>query len=287
MARIVVPTAEALLDKKLPVKGQPHAYVQLIDYTGGDLRVAQAAWVNETNKRGKNDAASQRRVIHQMMGEFPPHWSPFEQVALVFQIQLTIREMRQHGRHRATKTNEFSQRYFDVPEEFHEFAPEAFRTQSKSSHQGRSDMVVPMAEILIEKQKDYMREGFELYREMLAAGTAKEIARSHLPLATYTRIIWQIDLRNLFNYVQLRLDSHAQEEIRNLAAPIYQCAKAVAPICCAEFEENILYGKHLSRTEWTEVQAKLVRLEKLERFVGLSEEDSPKLADPIFGGVST
>jgi thymidylate synthase (FAD) len=130
--------------------------------------------------------------------------------------------------------------------------------QSKDNKQGRSAAVDP-------DEAEKIRAGFEVgqkkaygkYRELVDCGIARELARINLPLSLYTEWYWQIDLHNLFHFLELRLDPHAQKEIRLYAEVLFNIAKKIAPRCCASFEEHILNGVRFSGAEFAELRQRL------------------------------
>jgi thymidylate synthase (FAD) len=101
------------------------------------------------------------------------------------------------------------------------------------------------------------RSAYEEYSGLLGAGLARELARIDLPLSLYTEWYWQIDLHNLFRFIQLRLDPHAQLEIRAYAKVILDIVRAVAPAACGSFENHILGGARFSAEELVELRRRL------------------------------
>jgi thymidylate synthase (FAD) len=125
------------------------------------------------------------------------------------------------------------------------------RLQARTNKQGRSAEEVPEALQLrvIEALKRAQGEAYAEYEALLEADIARELARVNLPLSLYTEMYWQVDLHNLFHFLKLRLDAHAQLEIRAYAEAMAQAARAVAPVAFAAFEEHVLYGRSFSKTE--------------------------------------
>jgi len=172
-------------------------------------------------------------------------------VVLTFHLKMPIFVARQWMRHRTARANEISGRYSVLPNEFYLPDPEQIRPQSRRNKQGREDESVPAE--LQEKVLRLLRGGQEAryaeYDELLEEGLARELARVHLPLSLYTEMYWQIDLHNLMHFLRLRMDAHAQYEIRAYGEALARCAQAVAPRAYASFEEHVLYGRRLSRSE--------------------------------------
>lgn len=251
MARIVVPEAEALLDQELPVLD--HGFVRLVDYLGGDSRIVQAARVSYG--AGTKTVREDRALIHYLMRN--RHTSPFEQVVLTFHAKMPIFVARQWVRHRTARLNEISGRYSVMEDTFYVPKPETLRRQSRENKQARADEPLEHEEAL--SIRDQIQEDqqllYEHYEQMIAAGLAREVARINLPLSLYTEWYWQIDLHNLFHFLALRLDPHAQYEIREYAQALAKCAQAVAPIAYEAFLEHTLHSVTFSRAEGEALQA--------------------------------
>lgn len=245
MARIVVPEAEELIDKE--IRCLDKGFVRLVDYLGGDARIVQAARVSYGE--GTKTVREDKGLINYLMKN--DHTSPFEQVVLTFHCKMPIFVARQWVRHRTARLNEISGRYSVMKDEFYLPEPEQVRLQSQINKQGRSDETIPLEDALklIEKLEKSNADTYKDYEEMLAAGLARELARINLPLSLYTEWYWQIDLHNLFHFIHLRADPHAQYEIRVYAQALAKCAKAVAPLAYEAFEEHKMYAVKFSRTE--------------------------------------
>lgn len=245
MAHCVVPEAEAILDREFPVLDK--GFVRLVDYLGSDSRIVQAARVSygEGTKTFRQD----RGLIAYLMRN--DHTSPFEQVNLTFHIKMPIFVARQWIRHRTARVNEISGRYSVMADEAYIPDLAHINKQSDDNKQGRSDEPLDpelqrkVARLLEEDQ----RRAFETYHELLDLGIARELARIDLPLSLYTQWYWQMDLHNLFHFLKLRLDAHAQYEIRAYAGVILSMARAVCPIACEAFETLVLDGQRFSSAE--------------------------------------
>lgn len=251
MARIVVEEAEALLDQEIPVLDK--GFVRLVDYLGSDQRIVQSARVSygEGTKSFRQD----RGLIHYLMRN--EHTSPFEQVVLTFHTKMPIFVARQWVRHRTARLNEISGRYSIMKDEFYLPEPDQMRGQSDDNKQARSESVVDDATAMIEEMAADQAHLYAHYEGMIERGLAREIARSNLPLSLYTEWYWQCDLHNLFHFLALRMDSHAQYEIRVYAEVMAKCAKAVAPIAYEAFEEHRLHAVKFSRSELAALAAML------------------------------
>jgi thymidylate synthase (FAD) len=244
MARITVPAAEELLDQYLPVLD--HGFVRLVDYLGGDQRIVQAARVSygEGTKTTRED----KGLIHYLLRNL--HTSPFEQVIMTFHCKLPIFVARQWIRHRTARLNELSGRYSVMRDEF--YVPDDTRVQAQSADnkQGSgASLPTDIARRVLKLIADGQERAYRDYKALIDDEVARELARINLPLSLYTEWYWQIDLHNLFHFLRLRLDPHAQYEIREYALAMARCAQAVAPLAYEAFEEYILQGARLSRRE--------------------------------------
>ncbi len=245
MPRIIVEAAEALLDQEIKVLDK--GFVRLVDYMGGDQRIVQAARVSYGS--GTKSYRQDRGLIHYLIKNW--HTSPFEQVQLTFHTKMPIFVARQWVRHRTARLNEISGRYSVMKDEFYLPDPEHIRPQSDNNKQGRSDerFTEDEEQEIIRLFADEQRSVYANYEQLLEKNVARELARNNLPLSLYTEWYWQIDLHNLFHFIRLRMDPHAQYEIRVYAEALAQCAKAVAPIAYEAFEEHILGSVNFSRAE--------------------------------------
>jgi thymidylate synthase (FAD) len=253
MARITVPAAEALLDH--PQTVLDHGFVRLVDYLGGDARIVQAARVSYGE--GTKTVREDRALIDYLLRN--KHTSPFEQVIFTFHVKMPIFVARQWIRHRTARLNEISGRYSVMRDEFYVPRNHEVRLQSQRNRQGGSDREVPeeLRERVIELLQRDQGEIYRSYESLLEDDVARELARVNLPLSLYTEMYWQIDLNNLFHFLRLRMDWHAQYEIRVYGDAIARCVEAVAPMAFGAFEENILHGRSFSRSELELIRAAL------------------------------
>jgi len=245
MAHVVNPGAEKILDKEFKVLDK--GFVRLVDYMGGDERVVQSARVSYG--KGTKTVREDKALIDYLMRN--RHTSPFEQVVLTFHCKMPIFVARQWIRHRTARVNEISGRYSVLENEFYLPDKGQVRLQSKINRQGRSDEEVPpelqeeVLRILIEGQ----RRAYQDYEGLIEKDIARELARINLPLSLYTQWYWQIDLHNLFHFLELRLDYHAQWEIRQYAKVIAEITKKVAPVSYEAFEKHVLNAVRFSGEE--------------------------------------
>lgn len=215
-----------------------HGFVRLVDSMGSDLAVVRAARVSyDAAWRAGEDEGSDARLIRYLW--MNKHTSPFEAVEFQFEVKAPIFVFRQWHRHRTWSFNELSARYRELPEEFYVPAAELVGSQSASNKQARdisaSDAVGRRAEVDMLRQQG--KQAFDLYRELLRAGWPRELARSILPVSTYSHMFAKVDLRNLLGFLDLRLHSHAQYEIRVYAEAMRDLARAVVPVCMSAWED--------------------------------------------------
>lgn len=253
MAHCTVPAAEEILDKAYPVLDK--GFIRLVDYLGGDARIVQAARVSygEGTKSFREDAA----LIDYLLRH--EHTSPFEQVVLTFHVKLPIFVARQWIRHRTARVNEISGRYSVMKDDFYLPAPGDVAPQSEDNKQGRSaeGYGPEEAAAVIAKLEAGQKAAYAGYRELVDGGLARELARVDLPLSLYTEWYWQIDLHNLFRFLALRLDAHAQKEIRAYAEVLLEISRLVAPAATKSFEEHLLHGVRFSGPEMEELKRRL------------------------------
>jgi thymidylate synthase (FAD) len=245
---------------------------------GGDERVVQAARVSygEGTKSYREDAALIDYLLRHR------HTSPFEQVILTFHVKLPIFVARQWIRHRTARLNEISGRYSVMKDDFYLPAPEDLALQSSDNKQGRSPEALEAGKAgtvrsALEKGQ---REAYAAYSSLIDDGIARELARINLPLSLYTEWYWQIDLHNLFHFLSLRLDSHAQKEIRLYAETLFEITRKVAPRCCESFERHVLGGVTFSRDEFAELKR---RLEGETHASGADEANGTNGESPLAG----
>lgn len=230
--------------------------VRLVDYMGGDDRIVQSARVSYGP--GTKTVRQDRALIDYLIRN--GHTSPFEQVVFTFHLKMPIFVARQWIRHRTARLNEISARYSFMPKEFYLPDPSAIRYQSEQNKQGRSEDEVPpeIANKVLEVIRQDQDSAFAHYTGLIEEdGVARELARIGLPVSLYTEMYWQIDLHNLFHFLRLRTDEHAQYEIREYAETIAEIVKDAVPLAYEVFEEHVLYGIKLSRSEQEAVKSAL------------------------------
>lgn len=212
-----------------------HGYVRLVEHMGSEHSIVRAARVSY-NAEPRSDGSDEKLLRYLLVNK---HTSPFEAMVFTFEVQAPIFVLRQWHRHRTWSYNEVSARYSELPEEYYVPEPEHITTQSASNKQMRTDEVHPMAEQLHKFIARQCKQAFKEYKALLELGTPRELARSVLPVATYSRMFATVDLHNLLHFLRLRLHSHAQYEIRVYAEAILQLIEPLAPVTIATFKESL------------------------------------------------
>lgn len=245
MAHCIVPSAEEILDREFPVLDR--GFVRLVDYLGSDERIVQAARVSYG--KGTKTFREDRGLIFYLLRN--EHTSPFEQVVLTFHVKLPIFVARQWIRHRTARVNEISGRYSVLKDEFYVPALEDLAAQSKDNKQGRAaePFAPEVGRSIQERIENAQSQSYRMYEELLGTDLAREVARIVLPLGAYTEWYWQMDLHNLMHFLKLRLDPHAQKEIRLYAQVIFDITKRVCPLAMEAFDEYVLKGVTFSGKE--------------------------------------
>lgn len=210
-----VPALDAILGR--PFLLLDHGFVRVIDYMGSDAAIVQAARVSygAGTKRLREDRGLIRYLLRHR------HTTPFEMCEIKLHVRVPMDTWRQWIRHRTASVNEYSTRYSIAIDAAQRTPADAWRTQSTSNRQGSEGLVDPaVGERLSAREAELQALARQVYEERLAAGVAREQARKDLPLSTYTEAYWKTDLHNLLHFLTLRMDSHAQLEIRQYATVI-------------------------------------------------------------------
>ncbi|MFX3653935.1 MAG: FAD-dependent thymidylate synthase [Paracoccaceae bacterium] len=252
--RAVSEGIEARLYEAVPLLD--HGFVRVIDYMGDDAAIVQAARVSYG--AGTRQARDDRGLIRYLMRH--RHSTPFEMCEIKLHVKLPIFVARQWIRHRTANVNEYSARYSVMDREFYIPAPDQLAAQSSANRQGRGETLEgeEAAEVLRLLRGD-AAQTYDNYQRMLnqtfegetieegRRGLARELARMNLTANVYTQWYWKTDLHNLFHFLSLRADPHAQYEIRVYAEAIGALTKAWVPAAWEAFEDYRLGGAHLSR----------------------------------------
>jgi thymidylate synthase (FAD) len=269
----------ALVGKEFPCLDK--GFVRLIDVMGDDNAIVQAARVSYGS--GTKKVHEDRGLIRYLMRHL--HTTPFEMVEFKFHIKLPIFVARQWIRHRTANVNEYSGRYSEMKDEFYMPAPEQIRAQSAINKQGRADESFAPEES--ERIRTMMRSTqehlYSEYQELLDTSLAREIARINLPVSNYTEWYWKIDLHNLFHFLRLRIDSHAQYEIRVYGEAMAQIVKAAVPLAYEAFEDYILNSQKFSHQELSVIKSLLTSMPSEDELValGLSGREAREFIDKL------
>jgi thymidylate synthase (FAD) len=243
--RATAPGMEAHLYRAHPVLD--HGFIRVIDYMGDDGAIVQAARVSygAGTKHVQNDEGLIRYLMR--------HWhsTPFEMCEVKLHVKLPVFVARQWIRHRTANVNEYSARYSVLDREFYIPAPEQLAAQSVVNNQGRGEVLQgEEAARVLDLLKSDANRAYDHYEAMLSQegqqGLARELARMNLPANIYTQWYWKVDLHNLFHFLRLRADAHAQYEIRVYAEAIAACVKDWVPLAYAAFEDYRMGGVTLS-----------------------------------------
>jgi thymidylate synthase (FAD) len=236
---------DALLGKRIDCLDK--GFVRLIDVMGDDAAIVQAARVSYGS--GTKKVLEDRGLIRYLLRH--AHTTPFEMVEFKFHVKLPIFVARQWIRHRTANVNEYSGRYSEMKDEFYTPNPNDIRPQSVLNKQGRSEETLPdgMADQAANAFKSGQDDAYAQYQEFLEQGIAREIARINLPVSNYTEWYWKIDLHNLFHFLRLRIDSHAQYEIRVFAEAIAELVKPFVPHAWEAFEDYVLNAHRMTAPE--------------------------------------
>ncbi len=245
MAHVTNQQADQILDKEYPCLNA--GFVRLVDYMGGDESIVQAARVSYG--KGTKSVNEDRGLIRYLMRHL--HTTPFEMVELKFHVKLPIFVARQWIRHRTANVNEYSGRYSVMKDEFYVPQRGAIHYQSVRNKQGRGveDVPADLREKVLAILTSSQQKMYGEYEQLLESDIARELARINLPLSLYTEWYWKIDLHNLFHFLRLRMDAHAQYEIRVYADAMAEITRQVVPVAWEAFEDYMLRAERFSRLE--------------------------------------
>jgi thymidylate synthase (FAD) len=226
-------------------------FVRLVDYMGGDAAIVQAARVSYGT--GTKQVQDDRALIRYLMRH--SHTTPFEMCEIKLHVRVPMDTWRQWIRHRTANVNEYSTRYslaIDAAQRTHS---SEWRRQSKENRQGSAqNLPIGIGENLSHEERDLQEKARTVYEKRIEAGVAREQARKDLPLSTYTEAYWKIDLHNLLNFLQLRMNNHAQTEIRAYATTIGEAIVARwTPIVWQAFLDYRKNAIHVS-----DIEAKII-----------------------------
>ena len=230
-----------------------HGFIRTIDYMGDDAAIVQAARVSYG--KGTKSVSQDEGLIRYLMRHW--HSTPFEMCELKLHVKLPIFVARQWIRHRTANVNEMSARYSILDNEFYIPAPHDLAAQSQVNNQGRGTVLTGNeAQTVLDMLRDEAARSYSTYEELMREdpdagklGLARELARMNLPTNIYTQWYWKVDLHNLFHFLRLRADAHAQFEIRAYAEVICDIVKSWVPLAYRAFEDYRMNAVTLSSME--------------------------------------
>jgi len=253
--------------KKYPVLND--GFICLVDHMGNDASICQAARVSYGRDArfefSPEDSQQQREYDEEKTKDVNliryllrhGHTTPFEMCEIKFLVRVPMDCWRQWIRHRTASVNEYSTRYTEAIDSQQTTSPGEWRLQATNNKQGSSGSL-PISYVnekdygrfygdeLSSLESDFHEKSKQLYQDRLRSGVAKEQARKDLPLSTYTEAYWKCDLHNIFNFLRLRMDSHAQLEIRSYANAMAKIVKQLYPVAFQAFEDYQLNSMKLT-----------------------------------------
>ena len=245
IVRPVVPALDIMLGE--PIRVLDEGFVRVVDYMGDDAAIVQAARVSYG--KGTRRLQEDRALLRYLMRH--DHTTPFEMCEIKLHLRVPMDIWRQWIRHRTANVNEYSTRYSEAIDAAQRTEPGAWRTQSSVNRQGSAGRLPEdVGARLSAEEREFQDRAREMYETRLTAGVAREQARKDLPLATFTEAYWKIDLHNLLHFLHLRMDFHAQQEIREYANTIgEQIVARWVPMAWEAFVDYRRRSTRLSRAE--------------------------------------
>ncbi|MEY8118200.1 FAD-dependent thymidylate synthase [Falsihalocynthiibacter sp. BN13B15] len=268
-------TAQEVLD---------HGFVRVVDYMGDDAAICQAARVSYG--KGTKSVQNDKGLIRYLMRHW--HSTPFEMCEVKLHVKLPVFVARQWIRHRTANVNEYSARYSILDREFYIPAPEHLAAQSVINNQGRGETLTgDEAARVLEILKSDANRAYDNYEAMMSdegqQGLARELARMNLPSNIYTQWYWKVDLHNLFHFLRLRADSHAQYEIRVYADAIAKVVADWVPAAFGAFEDYRMGGANLSAQALDVIRRRLKGEEVTQETSGMAAREWREFVDMIEG----
>lgn len=257
--KLRVPALDEILGRKFPVLDD--GFVRVVDYMGSDESIVQAARVSYG--KGTKKVTEDRGLIRYLMRHH--HTTPFEMCEIKIHVRVPMDTWRQWIRHRTANVNEYSTRYSIAIDASQKTGFTEWRMQAKNNKQG-SEGYFPeeIGSKLTEREKELQDFAREIYQERLSIGVAREQARKDIPLSTYTEAYWKIDLQNLLHFLGLRMESHAQYEIRCYANIIgNEIVNRWCPVAWEAFQDYRMNAISFSNQE-TEILKELYKGNKSE-----------------------
>ena len=270
-------TVDGLRWKKFQVLDD--GFVTLVDVMGDDQSVVQAARVSYGE--GTRKVSDDRTLIRYLMRH--RHTTPFEMAEIKLLVRVPMDCWRQWIRHRTANVNEYSTRYSLAIDATQTTPPDSWRTQTASNRQGSgAPLDQQIGANLSREEGEFQTAARKLYEARIAAGVAREQARKDLPLSTYTEAYWKIDLHNLLHFLALRMEAHAQQEIRDYARTIGEnIVRPLFPLVWEAFVDYSLESMFLTRLE-RELIARLAQRLAAAGRARATEEDFLAVQDPAW-----
>jgi len=238
---------------RLEIPIHDHGFIALVDAMPrlvpqgktADAAIVQAARVSYGE--GTKKVSEDRGLVRYLMRH--RHSTPLEMVELKFHVAMPIFIARQWIRHRTANVNEYSARYSIVPDRFYRPSLENIRRQSTTNRQGGDETIDAGTAGEFLNLLDRAEKNYHDYLKLTEQGVARELARAVLPVSVYTEWYWKCDLHNIFHFLSLRMDPHAQPEIQDYANAMFALIEPIAPVACEAFLDYRLEGMHLTRLE--------------------------------------
>lgn len=274
------PTVAALESRLYePVPCLDHGFVRVIDYMGDDAAVVQAARVSYG--KGTRSVRDDRGLIRYLLRH--RHTTPFEMAEIKLHVKLPIFVARQWIRHRTANVNEYSARYSILDREFYLPRPEDLAVQAESNRQGRgAALTEEQAALVLGLLRRDAEQAYATYEGLMSEhDLARELARMDLTLNYYTQWYWKADLHNLLHFLSLRLDAHAQYEIRVYADAIAGFVRDWVPHTWEAFEDYRLGAVTLSKGALDVVRRRLRGEPVTLESSGLSRREWTELWDAL------
>ncbi|HEY2837530.1 MAG TPA: FAD-dependent thymidylate synthase [Pirellulales bacterium] len=245
-------------------------FVTLVDVMGDDSSVVQAARVSYGE--GTRQVSDDRGLIRYLMRH--RHSTPFEMAEIKLLVRVPMDTWRQWIRHRTANVNEYSTRYSLAIDATQTTPVDAWRSQAASNRQGSGDLLPEeLGRELSEEEASLQHQARDVYERRIARGVAREQARKDLPLSTYTEAYWKVDLHNLLHFLALRMDAHAQLEVRQYATTIgREIVAPLFPLVWEAFEDYRLQGAFLTRLDVGVIRRLVERLAAAGRAVATEDD---------------
>lgn len=221
------------------IKLLDHGYVALVDTMGDDRTPARTARTSFRNKEERTEEQDAKLTDYLVRNR---HTTPLEFCQVRFYMKMPIFVARQLVRHRTASINEVSYRYVKAAREFYVPTLDRMQRKAETNKQGSSNQVVDDPDECSRMIISSCNASFDMYEALLGQSLAPELARTVLPCGTYTEWYWQCDLHNTLHMLGLRLDPHAQYEIRVYAEAMLSLLRPVYPTIIASWERTARHG---------------------------------------------